>query len=245
MKKSLIMISVLGVFLQLFAQDFLDGTPMRAQMLLEAKLLLQKETRLKNKKAAWQVRQMALLKDFNKVYETDEQFGTKNLYGKKRLEKRQRDFYMSLQEEDDALEESLLTVRRRLANVKKQFSQLYTVALTVTEIKSGIAPKIADKHDKIRLLKEYIHSKRSWKSCLVKNKSFDSKRADIENRADIGSKRYEQSSTKLDKEIDNNYKKLDKYKQISQNVLQEYKKKYGYSIKNEKIAKRILNNIKD
>ncbi len=245
MKKSLIMIGISGLLLQLSAKEYLENAPTRAQMLLEAKQLLQREEMLKIKKSAWRKRQIVLLDDFNKIYEMDEQFGTKNLYGKKRLEKRQRDFYMSLQEQNDELEKNQLTLKRKLAKVRKQFSNLYAAPLTIAEIKGGSSPKIADKRNKIRLLKEYLNSKKSWKTCLQKNKSFDSKRVDIENRADFSSKRYEQSSAKLDKEIEKNYKQLDKYKQMSQNALQEYSKKYGYKIKNEKLAKRILSNIKN
>ncbi len=245
MKKILSMIAVAGLLSQLLAREYVDDIPTRAQMLLEAKQLLQREEMLKIKKSAWQKRQMVLLDDFNKIYETNEHFGSKNLYGKKRLEKRQKDFYMSLQEENDEIEENFQNLKRRLVKVKKHFFNLYTVPLTIEEIKGGSAPKVADKHNKIRLLKEYLHSQKSWKTCLQKNKSFDSKRVDIENNVDFSSKRYEQSSVKLDYEIEKNYKQLDKYKQMSQNASREYRKKYGCRIKNEKFAKRILDNIKN
>ena len=245
MKKSLIIVLIIGGFLEFSARMISEGAPTRAQMLLDAKQLLQRETMLKNKKAAWQKRQMVLLNDFNKIYETDEKFGRENIYGKRRLEKRQRDFYMSLQEKDDALEENLRDVKRKLASVKKRFSQLYAVPLTIKEIKGGSAPRVANKDDKIRLLKEYLRYKKSWKTCLQKNKTFDKKRIDIENRANLNVKGYEQSSARIEHAIEQNEMRLDKYKQISQNALQEYKKKYGYYIKNEKIAKRILYNLKN
>ncbi len=245
MKKSLIMMGVVGVFFQLFAKLPLEVAPTRAQMLLEAKLLLQKEIRLKNKKAAWQKRQMVLLDDFNKIYETDEQFGTKNLYWKKRFEKHQRDFYVSLQEKSDAIQEDMLEVKKHLASVKKQFSTFYAVPLTMEEIRRGTVPKVADKHEKIRLLQVYLSSTKSWKACRQKNKFFDNKRIDIANRTDFSAKKYEQSVAKLDNEVEKNYRQLDTYKQMSQNALREYRTKYGYQIKNEKVAKEILNNIKN
>ena len=104
MTKSLMLILISGIYLQLFAKVIAKETPTKAQMQLKAKQLLQREIMLKNKKEAWQKRQMVLLNDFKKIYETDEKFGTGNIYGKKRIEKRQRDFYMSLQEKDDELE---------------------------------------------------------------------------------------------------------------------------------------------
>lgn len=245
MKKCIIMISVLGLFLEISAKEYMQDTPSRTQMLLEAKQLLQRYDMLKNKKAAWQKRQIVIIDDFDKTHETDEHFGEKNRYGKKRLEKRQFDFYTSLQEKNDEIEQTLLAVQRKLSKVKKKFSHLYAVPMTVAEIRGGSAPTVSDKKNKIRLLKEYLGSKDSWSACLQKNKSFDAKRVNLENSANLTLKSYEHRSDKLDKEVEKNFTQISKYKQISQNAQQEYRQKYGYYIQNAKTAKSILKNIKD
>jgi len=208
MKKSVIMIGILGLFLELTAKDYTKVVQTRTQMLLETKQLLQRQEMLKNKKAAWRERQLVIIDDFNKIYETDEHFGTDNNYGKKRLEKRQKDFYTSLQEKNDQIEEKLSSVRRKLSRMKKQFSHYYTVQMTTAEINGGVAPKVADKQNKVTLLKEYLSSKSSWSACLQKNKSFDAKRVAIENSADFNAKVYEVSNAKLDEAVEKNAVKL-------------------------------------
>ena len=245
MKKCIITISVLGLFLEISANEYVQDASLRKQMLLDAKQLMQRYDMLKNKKEAWQKRQLVIINDFDKMLETDEDFGENNNYGKKRLEKRQFDFYTSLQERNDEIDQTLALVKKKLSKVKKKFSHLYAVPMTVVEIRGGNAPTISDKKNKIRLLKEYLTSKKSWNACLEKNKSFDAKRVDLENSANITLKSYEHKSDTLDKEIEKNFTQMRKYKQISLNAQKEYRKKYGYFIRNEKTVKRILKNIKD
>jgi len=245
MKKNIIMIGILGLFLELGAKEYAQVAPTRVQMVLEAKQLMQRYDMLKNKKVAWQKRQVAIINDFNKIHDTDEHFGDGNKYGKKRLEKRQNDFYTSLQEKNDEIEKTLLDVKRKLAKVKKQFSHLYAAPLTIEEIRGGEVPQVADKENKIRLLKKYINSKKSWKACLAKNKSFDLKRVDIDNRADMSEKKYNNATFILEKKVNKNLVAQKKYEQMTQAAQLEYSQKYGYIIKSDKTAKRILKNIKD
>ncbi len=92
MKKSIIMIGILGLLLELGAKEYAQVAPTRVQMVLEAKQLMHRYDMLKNKKVAWQKRQEVIIKDFNKIHNVDEHFGAGNKYGKRRLEKRKNDF---------------------------------------------------------------------------------------------------------------------------------------------------------
>ncbi len=94
-------------------------------------------------------------------------------------------------------------------------------------------------------MEEYLSSKDSWRACLEKNKSFDVKRVDIENIAHVNVRRYEYKSGKLEKEVESNLLAQRKYEKISKNARLEYRKKYGYTLKSVKTAKRLLANIKD
>ena len=245
MRNIVIVLGIFGILSQSNARDIaLEDLP-KSQMILEAKHLYHSYTMLENKKIAWQKHQRKLINDFEQSNETKEHFGKDNVYGKRRLEKRRSDFYSSLQSESDGLEQRLSQTRKEIQRLKKRFAYLYARELTMEEIEGLKVSTVPHRKEKIRLLKAYIQSHKSWKTCLKKNASFDKERVKIENSAYMNEKKYQYLSMHLDEKVERNSIALNQYEQKRKNIAEAYKALTGETIKDTKTAKIILKHIKE
>ena len=77
---------------------------------------------VKNKKIAWRHRRKELVGKFKELYDEPESLGENNLYGKLRLERRKKEFYTSLKEQDSAINAQLFSLKKALKKEAKKAS---------------------------------------------------------------------------------------------------------------------------
>jgi len=215
----------------------------RAQMLLQGKHLTKRYDSLKNRQEAWQERKKTLIERFDASHDTQTDFGDENRYGTQREQRRRSEFYASLQKREGEIAKELTTISEELAQLKESFSNLFGVPMTRKEMFGGVAPRVVDKKRKVQLLREYLHAKKSWMSCLKAVDRFDEKRVALEMRTNLSERRYHVLSQKLDKKVEKNYSALNRYEEKSMSALDIYALDYGYSIPDEDAARVLLENI--
>jgi hypothetical protein len=244
MKKAIVLLGILGIYIEINAEDIFYKHTSKSEMILDAKHLLFKQKMLQNKKAAWQKRVVGLIEDFYTTLDTKVYFGEKNAYGKARQERREKEFYSSLQAQSEEIDKKLLYVNHTLKQLKKEFYYLYARPLTKEEVEGKVASKVVQKSRKIELLKAYIASQNSWRRCFNRNKSFDEKRLEIENRV-LDEQKYRYLSEHLDQKIEQNFNAMDSFSQKASEISQAYKILTGTALKDIKTAKLILRHIKE
>ncbi len=215
----------------------------RQQMLRQAKYLTKKHEDIVRRLENWEIKKEELKREFDrKNSHQDNSFGNGNTYGEQRAKKRKREYYKSLQQQEERLVERYLESQTKLAELKEEFLFRFAVPLTVKEMRGGEAPTVKDKTKKVQMLHEYINESSAWKRCKERVAEFDR----VKNVADSIEKLFPETNLTqnfISKKSDKNQKDMQKHVEQYQLIDQEFKAKYGISILNDARAKAMIENI--
>ncbi len=215
----------------------------RRQMLRKAKYLKKKYEVALIKFENWEAKKELLKTTFHKKNgRQDTEFGEGNSYGKKRAQKRTREYYHSLDIQERHIEERVDDAYVKLTEVQDEFLFQYAVPLTDEEMNGQDAPTIEDKTQKIEMLNAYITESSAWKICWEKANEFDK----VNRVAHSIEKLFPKSNltqNKISDKMNQNKVQMQAHVNKYQNIELEYRTKYGISISSSERAVVILDNI--
>ena len=215
----------------------------RRQMLRKAKYLKKKYELALIKFENWEAKKELLKTAFHKKNgRLDTEFGEGNSYGKKRAQKRAREYYHSLDVEERHIEERVDDAYVKLTEIQDAFLFKYAVPLTDEEMNGEDAPAIEDKTQKIEMLNEYISERSAWKICWEKANELDK----VNRVARSIEKLFPKSNltqNKISDKINQNKAQMQAHVNKYQSIELEYRTKYGISISSSERAAVMLDNI--
>jgi hypothetical protein len=215
----------------------------RHQMLREAKYLNKKYEDAVLKLENWDLRKEELKKDFlRKNPHLETSFGTGNEYGKKRAQKRKREYYKSLDKQEGYLQTRVAEAEAKLQDLKEEFLFQFAVPLTDEEINGGKIPEVTDRDQKVEMLNNYINETDAWKKCKERVADFES----VQSIAISIEKLF--PDTKLtqlyiETKSSQNLDEIRSHSEMLKKLEQDYREKYGLSITSASRAKAIIQKI--
>jgi hypothetical protein len=219
MLKRILILSYLFYFLgshSLFADDFI----------LRKKSLALRYELQKKRLEIWQKRKEKLIKEFNEKYSNDIHFGNNGEYGKKRFLKRRDEFYKSLDDEERE-------IRENLSNIKEEMRLL-------DRGKSKVSNK---KNRKLDLLYQYLSLSKKYKRSAERYREFSNEfkalSKDINRSSDVEVTKLK----KLKEKLKNERAKIEKYDIKLKRIINEYRRRYDYEIRDEKVAKFLYESL--
>ena len=215
----------------------------RRQMLRKAKYLQKKYEVALIKFENWEDKKELLKKTFHKKNGTkDVDFGEDNSYGKKRAQKRVRDYYRSLDLQERHIEERVDDAYVELTKIKDEFLFKYAVPITDEEMNGEQAPSIADKSQKVEMLNQYINENNAWRKCREKASEFD-KISRVASSIEKVFPNSDLTKSKIAEHMAQNKAQMQSHVNRYQTIELEYRTKYGVAITSSERALAILNNI--
>jgi hypothetical protein len=215
----------------------------RQHMLRRAKYLKKKYEKALSKLENWEMKKELLKKKFlEKNRKEETAFGDGNSFGKKRAAKRRRDFYKSLEVQEQHIQELADDASMQLANIKDEFLFQYAVPLTDTEINGVGVPVVEEKEQRVQMLNDYINENVQWQKCMDKVREFDK----VNSVALSIEKLFPHSNitqAEITKKMEENKQELINHINRYQDIEQMYQSKYGLAIVNSERAKKIIQNI--
>ena len=215
----------------------------RQHMLRRAKYLKKKYEKALSKLENWEMKKELLKTKFlEKNRKEETAFGAGNSFGKKRAAKRRRDFYKSLEVQEEHIQELADDASMQLANIKDEFLFQYAVPLTDTEINGVGVPVVEEKEQRVQMLNEYINENVQWQKCMDKVREFDK----VSSVALSIEKLFPNSNitqVEITKKMEENKQELINHINRYQDIEQMYQSKYGLAIVNSERAKKIIQNI--
>jgi len=113
----------------------------RQQMLRRAKYLKKKYATAMTKLENWELEKEQKKKNFFRRYSReDTSFGSDNSYGKKRADRRKREFFRSLAVQEKHIQDRVEDTMAKLADIKAEFLYKFAVPLTESEMNGGTPP---------------------------------------------------------------------------------------------------------
>jgi hypothetical protein len=215
----------------------------RQQMLRKARFLRKKYKDALIKLDNWENKKEALINSFQKRYAKEEtSFGDGNAYGKERARKRKEKFYRSLDVEEHHIQERVAVTEAKLRQLEEEFLFKFSVSLKEAEASGVKTPVIKDKEQKVQMINEYLNENEAWKQCWNKVAEFEK----LQNVANSIEKLFPESQlteTYISSKSKQNQEEMQEHIRRYQSIDEEYKEKYGISLKNDSRAKMILENI--
>ncbi len=216
----------------------------RLHILREAKFLMQEYEMLQNKLKSWQIHKKKLIARFEAKNRDVEQMhlGKDGQYGSKLAQERRERFYASLDAKERRIKKRLFAISRKLSALKEEYRFRYAVELTREEIFEGKRPRIEDKEQKIKLLREYIRYSESYEKLRAMNAKFDQAKNLMQSIARINEKEksFEQNLTRRARQ---NSEKMMQYQMMAQRLREEFYNHYRMQISDVQMARQFLKNL--
>jgi hypothetical protein len=196
-------------------------------------------TKLEN----WELEKEQKKKNFFRRYSReDTSFGSDNSYGKKRADRRKREFFRSLAVQEKHIQDRVEDTIEKLADIKAEFLYKFAVPLTESEMSGGTPPSIENKTKRVEMLQEYINENSAWEKCRQKVSDFD-RVSRVANSIETLFPEVNLTSQAISEKMQKNKQEMNSHASRFNSIETDYRSQYGVSISSTQRAKSILESI--